>query len=511
MGEPTRERCGAGLLLRVIALSSALAASAAAGWLLLGSAVPLGVPNEWVWNRVPRPTPIFRFVAPSLAAAGYIAAVLGWRRWSSGRLEWWNLAGLPGLFVAGAILQWFWLDLPQPGLGMERVPISLSSTASSGYFHHARREPLDTFLGGYEDWIAKQDRFHIGTHPPGLFLLNRLLLDVLHRRPAVADVLLENAPRRLLLGYQAVDEVKGSRQEMATVAAVALLTWGLSLATLFPVYLLTRLGEPPATAWLAAAVWPTIPGPMLFFPVADCLFPFLACAMVWLVLAAGLRRSFILGVLSGLLLWSGMMLSLAFVALLPIPGLCLLVFPRLLRAENDARAIPMGAGLRAIGGAVVGWGACCAAMWLFFDLNLLEVWRTNLSKHAGFYEEMPRSYWTWLWVNVLEFGVVCGPAVLVAAVVGAWVRSDRSNGSIVQLLVWSWLATVFVLNFSGKNLSEVGRLWLFLTPFAAAAFAWAADRLELRPWQWSLLFVCQIGIGFALQATVEPLLPIAIP
>ena len=40
-----------------------------------------------------------------------------------------------------------------------------------------------------------------------------------------------------------------------------------------------------------------------------------------------------------------------------------------------------------------------------FSHNVFHVWWICLSKHETFYDHFPRTYWKWILVNILEFGL----------------------------------------------------------------------------------------------------------
>ena len=100
------------------------------------------------------------------------------------------------------------------------------------------------------------------------------------------------------------------------------------------------------------------------------------------------------------------------------------------------------------------------------DANLLRIWEWNYHNHAAFYDQYERTYWKWLLVNPLEFGIGIGLPVVVLVVATSWKRfQDRTNArderlgplmacSLVWLLLW----------VSGKNMGEAARLWIVLTP-----------------------------------------------
>ena len=52
-------------------------------------------------------------------------------------------------------------------------------------------------------------------------------------------------------------------------------------------------------------------------------------------------------------------------------------------------------------------------LWLFHNVNLLNVWAWNYRNHAGFYGQFPRTYWRWLLVNPLELALALGVPIVV--------------------------------------------------------------------------------------------------
>jgi len=137
-----------------------------------------------------------------------------------------------------------------------------------------------------------------------------------------------------------------------------------------------------------------------------------------------------------------------------------------------------------------------------FELDLIAVCRINLEKHRGFYEHFPRSYWPWVAVNLVEFAATIGVFAVLAVAASFW--SGTRTGTALAI---SFIATLILLDLVGKNLSEAGRLWLFLTPFAAAASAPVLERTALSPRQSAALLILQAAAAISLYAIVEPLLP----
>lgn len=507
------------------AAAFALAVSAiVVGW----PAIPLGLPGEWVWNRTAKWPPIERFVLPAVAILGYALLVCVACQWAGrgGRSAAW--VGLGSLVVGGWFAQAACLDLPLSPGGVERWPYSTASTATAGYFSVARKVELGKFLADYERWIAQADSFHIGTHPPGLFVLHSLLLDYFRAHPTQADRLLALLPSRFaagLLDAKKLGRLEGgadySISELATIAVADYMTWFVGLATMAPIYWLARQWSGPAASLFVAGLWPLVPAWSMFLPTSDCLYPAIAATAVALALAATQKDSTALAALAGVAWSFGMFLSLAFLAVTPLLGG--LALAGAWRVETDRRL----AGQRFCAFA---FALACGGMILplsfrlAFGTNIFAVWAINLSKHAGFYLAMPRSYWAWAAINLVEYAIVLGPAVsatATCAVLGLFANSRNGNAlgppgrprsmATGKWAVVLWAATIIALDLSGRNRSEAARLWIFTIPMGCAATSWAVATESRAGW-WTM-FGLVVAQGFALlvlTARVEPLLPFAL-
>ena len=474
-------------------------ASAAAVWLLVGSDAPLGVVGEWVWNRTPRwPTPAAVLIVAA-ATVGYVAfCVVGLRIGSTA-------ARLAALLVAGAGLQGALLSLPPAGAGVERWAISLHFAPASGYLTEAAKiDDLGAFLADYRGWLRTKGSFHLGTHPPGLLVVNRLSLDLFEGRPRLARAVVRRTPPPLRQGLRQLGP-QTPAAEQATVVLVATATWLAALLTLLPLYGLARLYAPPAGAWAAACVWPTVPAVASFLPTGDCLLPSFAVATVALVATAARRGGaggFAAAAAAGIVWVAGLWFSLALLAIAPLV-VGAVGWETVRNARRPASAVGAAVGL-AVGVAL----ALLGHGWLAGE-NLPAVWRVNLAKHAGFYDAMPRSYGTWVWVNLVELAVALGPA-LAAVVAVTLLRGGARWREGVWVPVAGWAATVLLLDLSGRNLSEVARLWILLLPFATLAATPLAQSRGGRAC-WALLLALQVAVAAAALAGVEPLLPFALP
>jgi hypothetical protein len=121
---------------------------------------------------------------------------------------------------------------------------------------------------------------------------------------------------------------------------------------------------------------------------------------------------------------------------------------------------------------------------LFFGYHTWQVWRTSFSQHAGFSTLFSRSYLPWVLFNPVDYALFTGVPVFLLLIAATfqdarrWLRGRPRPAP--ALLPWALLLVLTALNFSGKNLGEVGRLWMFLMPFGALAGAPCLVRLDAR-------------------------------
>lgn len=497
------------------------------GWLLVAAAgaftgllavvcfnrgIPLGIPGEWTWNRQPN-IPLFSFLPLIVAGGGFVTACVACWNWTQRNARRAPYALLLAM-LAAVPFHWSLFFTPQAPLGAERWLLSLSNPSSSGYFTVARdaRHPTDAqlarnidptteFLTEFEEWIAEQDSFHVGTHPPGLFLAYFGLFNVMDRFPSAAEATWRWSPDRLTDAARAL--LPGDRRiriNFAVLVSAALLTWlAFWLSTPF-VYLLSRLSSSPSASLAASCLWLAMPGPLLFMPLADVAYVLPSAVVAWLLVAGASSAPIIAattGIAGGAVFFGAVNMSLAFLVVLMFAGLASLFRDPLAFRKPDwwVAWIAFTAAVAAL----------LVAAYLDFGLNLLAVFKINLEKHRGFYEHFPRSYWPWVGMNLLEFAATIG--VFAVLLPTACIGRGSSLGRRTAL---AFVITLVVLDLTGKNLSEAARLWLFLTPLAAASASSALDgeMLTAKRFGWLLFFQC--AAATILHASVEPLLPIAV-
>ncbi len=256
--------------------------------LLLGlrsGLMPLGIPGEWQWMRLPAwATPVWEWL---LLAAGAVIAYAAFAAWGlrvlgAGASRWTEPVWLGGLFVMAIAIQVIVPTGAPSGYDLTKWASVNYLASSTGYFKIAREQAGSDpwkFLSEYPRWIRSQDSLHIGTHPPGLIATQCFLLQTMKANPGLVKVLLDGMPTSVEAGFRvfAADDPRPLLPaERAALYATALLTLLACAGTVLPLYLLVRSVLPARAAWVAAALWPLAPAANLFQPVADTAYPFLS-------------------------------------------------------------------------------------------------------------------------------------------------------------------------------------------------------------------------------------------
>lgn len=481
----------------------ALILSAASLALLWTDQLPLGVPGEWTWGRL-------SYSAYALIWGGLLVLIggglyLGFAWAGEKRLSQasrWEAAAWVAALVAG---NFAWLSVVQSaaieGVGLGKSPYVLYYRRTEGYFWQARYEMASApeFLREYEALMAEGDYLHIGTHPPGLALVHRGLLNLCRSAPWIVEATEATQPESVRQALDLISrQMRASGQEFTREdsAALWLAAWLTQLAaalTVIPLYRWLRVTEPRRVAWRAAAFWPLIPAVAIFLPKSDVLYPVLTMTAAalwrqgWLACHPRWRFSGVIWCsLSALVLAAGLTLSLAFlpvIALIAVQSVC----DGLPTSPDSGRATASGERSRWHRWMLIVLYTGC---WLWFfggfvlalhraGLNLINVWSWNFSNHALFYDHNLRTYWKWLLVNPLELTLAVGAPVIVMLKSGVWGMISAGDWSgLRRSAAPAFVAVWTLLWLSGKNMGEAARLWIILMPWliAATATAWHAAR-----------------------------------
>lgn len=517
-------------LIAAVALS---AISVAFLWL---TEIPLGVPDEWTWERISTTDVEAEVVLGAVQSliAGVVYILVAWL--GSRRIVNCSRRELAGWLLGIVSVGFGWLlavqEAPPSGWRMSKSVFVLYYPGSSGYFHKARYEMPDTaeFLRGYENLMAEGDVLHVGTHPPGLFLFYRAMIDEMERCPALADFIVSTATESATEAFDIVDgNLRRSGKKLTTtdravIWLVTLLTQACCALALVPIFMLMRQSRSREISWQVAVFWPLLPALAIFVPKSDVLFVLPAALLVWTWLCASRRQSFMFGVLAGAIGWAGLFCSLAF---LPI-GLIAFVasvlgtvgMPADEDLNDDSRksvfwqlVAPVSLLKPLLGGisSVVGLTVVVS---LFCETNLLNVWIHNYHNHAGFYAQFERTVWKWWLVNPLELVLAAGVPVVFLLTRSAKLNFTHAKAALQQPLLVSFVSVWTLLWLSGKNSGEAARLWCPLLPIlltvsagglpdsTSTSDAISADEESQGDRGWLILLSCQAVVCAATVSRV---------
>jgi hypothetical protein len=451
---------------------------------LLPDWLPLGVPGEWVWSRLAAPVDAPEWVErglPCLICGLLLVAVALAGDRSQLRLTRWQRLLLP-LLLAGSAAAWQSASVsatPSPHRELRWFWVNYDPWAT-GYFLDAvsDRRSLSEFLGAYEAAAAAGDVLHRGTHPPGLPLLNRLMLQVTRGSPGLSRMVVSLADGPALQTFRSLERQAALASPLSEAELAALVLFSVAAVVCcgcLPVLVLLLL-EPLCgyrCAWRSAVLTAAIPAVAVFLPRSDMHYAASGCLMLLLVgrgmAATSLVPRLLLSSVAGVWLFACLQVSLAHLPVLAAAG----VWTILGALRQPVKAWRAAAAF---------WVLCLAALvgtaivfTLFTDCRPWVVWRQNLINHEAFYGKYPRTWWKWLLVNPIELAFAAGPALALAGLAGACgaLRQLFSRVSLepqkslaaAMFLVW------LLLLFSGKNQGEAARLWTFITPWAAVCAA----------------------------------------
>lgn len=500
---------------------------------VISPGIPLGIPGEWEWPRHEFPelisVTLIQFFPAAIgltmlltvakfginhfvaAASNTIADPIRSQLGPSRKVT-------VSLLLSLAFVSWCWIrtcerSAPAPQRNIKSLAVLYSPNAS-GYFYEAvfQMPSADEFLRSYPARMREGDVLHVGTHPPGLFLLSKGLLQLTDAVPQLSALLQAITIRGDVDLFrewesQSLQQRPLTESERNALILLAELTLLAAVLTVIPIYYAIRLLFDPVTAWRTAVLWATFPCISVFLPKSDVLFTFTSMTTVCLGLYScasdrSLFQRMGQAVLAGTVLWCGLMLSLAHLPVLAIIGAFagLRTLSALVFRQNRTAALQPVITIFVIIGTVAGLAVVFGAA---TGCNMFEVWQQNLKNHAGFYEQYPRTVSSWMMVNPLELAFSIGlPAALIGLIglflaLPQW-RSQHRQEQIAAQMCLTVTMTVGALWLSGRNSGEAARLWCFLTPWLLIPLASVLRRERLKDGMsdkgtvWNVLLILQM-------------------
>ncbi|QDT53658.1 hypothetical protein Pan44_16810 [Caulifigura coniformis] len=495
----------------VLFAAMVLCTSLAVVW-LMSPMLPLGVPGEWGWSPLYWTTAHpFAWISNLLLAAAGIGLVA----WLSRRLpadqaaqsSRWRRGIVAGVTMALAMAWWLHLlgTIPAP-FGLARSPFVLFYPRMTGYYMAARysKESTQDFLRNYESMLLKlngPERYlHLGTHPPGLTLMNRGFQAVTTDSPALVRLLEATMPDQIMeandtiRGESAISRREFTREDGAALWFITLFTI-LSAAACIPLIarLLRMAGHSERSSMRWSALWMFTPAVAVFLPKDDVLFAFpsLLAALLWL---RGLELdSRWRAAAAGVVCFVGLFFSLAFLpVMLALAIATVWMWSRESKAARKSGSPPVKTVKPRAGAMSAGLAGLLIPVFILlagFETNITGILRQNFENHAEFYTHNARSYGKWLVANVGELMFAAGPAVFLLAFAGFVTRSKTvSTAPRTSMLGPAGLIVLAMLWLSGKNMGEAARLWIAFLPWLLLCIAPVrnndVDGRDSTGWMW---------------------------
>lgn len=360
----------------------------------------------------------------------------------------------------------------------------LYDPGASGYFFEAvfEMEGTDQFLKGYEARMAEGDVLHVGTHPPGMFLLAKSCISVCEHSELVRNLVDLVTASTTTEAFRFVEQNAALQRplkdsELSALQLLSLVTLLLAVFAIIPLALVSNRLFNSSTAWLICCLWPTVPTISVFFPKSDLLFPALSLLLL-LCAITGCRstlRAIFIGLPAGAVLLIAASLSLA---ILPTVAAIAVFLLMIVIGRPQIYGKPVITLVLCVSGT---FGLLTLLFDQLYHCNLVAVFQANFENHAGFYEQFQRTWWKWLLVNPIELAFAVGLPVFTIAL---WATSQIRSGftcdshgvegntndlmemqNFTKPLLIGLAITVALLWLSGKNNGEAARLWCFMTPW----------------------------------------------
>ncbi len=329
------------------------------------------------------------------------------------------------------------------------------------------REYLSGFprrLGEY----GRPERYHetvrVNNNPPGTTMVFYSARRIAQRWAGLGLLASEAV---FGLGFEPPDE-----EFAGTVLACWMLFFGASLSLVPAILLVRRLGS--GSPLLSAVVGLMAASMVMFLPGKDTLQVFFFLWMAYFFARAREGRAWAWGAAMGACAAAAFFFTLAAAVVVLVLFLAALWLDFVEGGTSRRREAVFWAS--AAGGLAGGF----MLLWVALGYNSLASLFACYRNHALFYEHFPRTYWKWLLVNPWEFAMFLGGPLVAMVMAASW-RGGRisvEGCSSCRAVLMAAVAVLVLLNISGKNASEVARLWVFFMPLLTLPAAALVSRRD---------------------------------
>jgi hypothetical protein len=425
---------------------------------------------------------------------------------------------VPGIAVLGVYLLGAWklrhrrklIYLGWVLLGTILLPVALLVVLNAPFYRLYTRTVSSVTTGGYtagseietlaealRQWPSRMaggeigDSIHMTLSPPGWPVLYYSGARLFAFFPTISDTV-GMALRPLQCDNPSI-MVHTNAQIASAWLGILSPVWGA--LTVLPLYGLGRRIGSESVARTAAAWWLVVPALSLFMATLNTPYPFMATAVIALLVAGLTQRSrwraFVSLSLAGCCTAVCLVFNFSFAPLILMCGWLMLLFWQENRGKPFSRDVYrlILVGVQFAVGLVIVLGA----YWLITGHHLLDLLLTALKRHL----ELERPYLPWLWLHTWDVAIFVGLPFFGLFLLGLVVL-PRCRMRRVAIALSLTLLTLVV---SGTARGETGRVWMFFMPFMLLVAADVFQRLSVR-WRVSLLLTQFLWL-FAMVAVLR--------
>lgn len=372
------------------------------------------------------------------------------------------------------------------GGGFESLRLKYSSAPISWETRSACEYPGNAFevVLNYEENFAED--FWLGTKPPGL----------------LAGLVVAKGLMRSLRPDQ-FGGIEACKHAMTTVYAYVLpLVAAIALLPMLGLEKTLGDGENPH---LSAILYIGVPSVLLMPLIRDqFLFPLLFMLTLLVLGKSIVRRSYVLGIVTGILIYVSVFFSFS---LLPLVAVAI-SWP-LIETLGQRRSLDMRRALALVGAVIVGIAVAWVAGRILLGYDPVLRYTAGMDQHRAIkgYTGDLASLWQYAKLNLLEFSISVGfPFVLLIALAGLESLVEVARGRVSPRSAFSvaLLICFVAMNIVGQTRGEVARLWLFLVaPFSIVAAGSLCRLPQSRNLGVQVVFATQLMIAMATYMNMD--------
>lgn len=437
----------------------------------------MGIKGEWVWPYTARAV----YSDLGIPFALFFIFIYCLKKYLLRGREIFVLAGL----LIFAILFQVSIGLIGPFGLYEYVIVTITPKMSAFFAESLKIEDIISFL---KDYPVRMEyfNFHANGYPPGPIMYFYLINRFFERVPSLAERFLgwvkvfQFDPDYLfdpnLIFIAEVEEdlqMTFSTTMKASAIASSFLILLIASLTVIPLYLLAREMYNREVSLTVSALYMLMPSMILFMPGFDVVFPLFTVTGIYFLYRGMKSQRYSYFFIAGVIISIGLFFSLNQIVTLLFMGLFYLFY--LLgsarcghqeQKESSKRLFRhMGLSFFSLIGGIM---TMLLIYRLLLGLNLVQILNICRINNLIFNVDSGRTYSKWIIFNLVEFSLFIGVAVSIFLAYKSFCQIRRftrdKNFWSLEPLWLSFILVLAALNFSGQNLGEIARLWIFLMP-----------------------------------------------